>query len=234
MLWSVGYWLTSDTVSKLNPRTWNRVRRKGITRNSWLGYRAIKWSVALLISAVFAVAIWATYTTAYLIELRRPSGVLTAGSDPTPANPCGTMKNGDVVVLYGDNAAVAHRFPHVVLRSLTMGDVISLDRLPDGSIAVLMDIKDSNGKIVVRMDRKGFVVNQSKILEMHRSDRSTLVVTDEDGIETLNIRYLNAGAISIAGAFRYPGRRQSTPFIMPGADNVCAIGADNGADFGIS
>ena len=233
MCWSVGYWLTSDMILRLNPRTWNRVRRRRITRNSWINYRLAKWCVAILITTVFAIAIWATFTTDYLIELHRPSGVLIPASDPTPRNPCGTMTNGDVVILYGDNAAIAHKFPHVLLRSITMGDVISLDRLPDGSIAVLMDIKDSDGKIVVRMDRKGFVVNQNRILEMHRSDRSTLTVTDEDGIETLNIRYLNAGAISIAGAFRYPGQRRATPFTMAGAFNICTTGADNGADFGM-
>lgn len=234
MFWSVGCWLASNTVIRLNPRTWNRVKRRRTKGDAWFNYRFAKWSVAILISAVFAIAIWATYETNYLIELRRLGGILKPASDPTPAICKGLVGKNEVLLIYGShgNGAVVQEFPHVVLRSLSMGDVISLDRLQDGSIAVLMDVKDPDGKVIARLDRNGFIVNANKVLSMDRPDKSTLIVTDEYGMKTLNIRYLNSQAIKIEGAFHYPGETKATPFEMRGAANICTK-AFGSSDFGI-
>jgi hypothetical protein len=142
-VWSLGCWFTSDTAIQLNPRIWSRTKRrlaKGKGRNR---YWLIKYGVGFAIISLFAVALWATYETNYQIELTRMHGVLIPASDPTPSMCRGAGRN-DVVFAFGDhgNGATTNKVPHVLLRSIRLGDVISFDRANDGTIAVIINITD--------------------------------------------------------------------------------------------
>jgi hypothetical protein len=233
LLWSLGSWLTSDFLRERNPHHWGRNRRRSASERDWHALFLWRWIVSLLLAGLFSFCIWATHRLDYQIELLQMNGVLIPARDPTPPNPCGLPPDDDVVFLYSDSAALAHYFPHVILHSITAGPVITLDRLSDGSVVVIMDILDPSGKISVHMDKDGFKVNPHVIMDMHRDDKSTLTVTGEYPGETLNIRYLNRQAIRLNGAFHYPGRKDVVPLRMQGASHICTRGVTTGADLSI-
>jgi hypothetical protein len=99
---------------------------------------------------------------------------------------------------------------------------VQLDRLPDGLLVVLLDVRSANGKIIARMNRDGFVANRNNYMEMKR-DKSSLTIIDEYGQEVLRVRYLNPGAISLRG--NHIG-------LPPGMTNNCFMGSEK-ADFEI-
>ena len=98
-------------------------------------------------------------------------GKLVPGNEPTPANYCPAPQPGDLLLFFGNeeqhNAALVSRFPHVVLRSALRGPMVTLDR--DGNmIAILLDIKSSDGKIIARLNSSGWVVNRNNVLSASR------------------------------------------------------------------
>jgi len=76
--------------------------------------------------------------------------------------------------------------------------VVSLDRSPDGKVTVLLDLKSSDGRLIVRMNSKGFVVNHNNFFEMEK-EKSHLRIVGEDGEEVLNVTYFNQHAIGVSG-----------------------------------
>lgn len=227
-LWSVGYWLTSDVLEARN-KTPTRRQRRGLEPYSRNKFFIFKWGVLGFLAIVFAGSLRLVYDVQLTRELHQLRGKLTPANDTTPPNPCGAdTPQGSVVFLYGDNAALARRFPHTVLGSLTLGPLIALDRSEGGSLIVLMTIRAPDGKIIAQLDEHGYRVNQHNITEMRRPDRSSLILTDEYGAEVINIRYLNPQAVRIDGSFHYPGHADPTPLRFPGASNVCTKGVENG------
>jgi hypothetical protein len=113
-----------------------------------------------------------------------------------------------------------------------LGPVITLDRLSDGSVVVIMDILDPSGKIVVHLGKDGFKVNPNLIMSRQRPDQSTLIVNGEYPGDSFNIRYLNKQAIRLEGTFHYPGTSTAIPLRITGLSHVCTKGADNQGLFG--
>jgi hypothetical protein len=150
-------------------------------------------------------------------------GRLTPASDPTPPNMCAAPAKGEVIIFIGSNGNTAkvHKFPHVVLFLRSLGPVLSVDREKDESIDIIMDVRSTDGKIIARLNRDGFVVNQNNYLEMKRPDEHSLIVVDQYGTEVLNVRYLNRQAIKLTGVVNYPGRGPiNLDFIGP--RNICS------------
>lgn len=92
------------------------------------------------------------------------SGILIPDSLPTPDNYCVRKYPGKFAVLYGDNTAIVDAFPHTVIRS-TIGDLIRLEKLPNGHIAVVMDVRDSTNKVVARLDESGYVIGSRLLIQ---------------------------------------------------------------------
>jgi len=219
MLWSLGYWLTSDTVIQLDPASWSRQRRKKAKGHCWLKYRFAKWMIAILISGIFIGAMWATSQTNYQIELSGLGGILIPAFNPTPGI-CGTLPPLGVVLQYGYNGSVIRSFPHLVVSSRRFGSVLALDRSKEGYIVVKLDIRSSDNKIIAQLGKDGFIVNEHNYLKIKRADKSSLIVVDEYGDEVLNIRYLNPQAIRVDGILRFPGRAPM-PFKQLGMTGIC-------------
>jgi hypothetical protein len=138
------------------------------------------------------------------------NGKLIPGNFPTPANNCGAIPSKAVALFVGTNVTITDIFPHIVLFSLKMGPVLTIDR-SDNSMSILLDIKTRDGKIITRMDRDGYVVNRNEDLQIKRPDKSTLIVIDVYGLEVLKARFLNPRALQLTGAIRYPGSDQPLP-----------------------
>jgi hypothetical protein len=137
------------------------------------------------------------------------NGKLVPANDPIPDTYCRSpLPSNSVLVMIGDesqhNASLVSRFPHTVYAN-EFGPVVSIDRSTDGSIAVLLDIRTSDKKLVARLNRDGFVVNRNNYLEM-KHDKSTLQIIDEYGDEVLYVRYNNGQTISVRGVLHYADR----------------------------
>jgi len=133
------------------------------------------------------------------------NGRLFPASDPIPANPCGDIAQGDVLLLLGNNAMAVNHFPQIILR-VHGRTILSVDRDPDGSMIVMLEIRSADNRIVVRLNRDGFIVNPNNYLEMRRPDRSTLYVTDQEDRQHINARYANPKTFVLNGAVDIPGR----------------------------
>lgn len=85
-------------------------------------------------------------------------------------------------------------------------NVVVVDRLEDGAMAILLDLRSEAGRVVASLDKDAFMVNRNNILEMKRPDRNTLIVVDQSKRQAIKARYLNRQAFSIEGAVFVPGR----------------------------
>jgi hypothetical protein len=128
------------------------------------------------------------------------SGILTPGDAATPANTCKNVPLDAVLIFLGENGNVAWFTgqTHVVIGSNSHGPVLSIERNPSNSIAVIFDLRTPDGKIIARMDSSGYVVNRNNTLEIKKDDHE-LEVIDLFGQEVLDVKYLNRRALSIQG-----------------------------------
>lgn len=237
---SLGSWLTSDFL-KRRSRPPTRRQRRNLDPYNKRKYLAFLSGGVVLLTLLMVLSLYighevrrSTAATQLRKELEGKNGKLIPASDPPSSVCAGSVHGNDILLVFGShgNGAIAKKFPHVILRSESMGDILTLNKLSDESISVRMDIRDTDDKVIARLDDKGFTVNSNKVLGIERPDLSTLIVTDEYGTNTLQIRYANQQTITVRGAFHYPGRREPTALEMIGAANVCTMGADNGgADF---
>ncbi|MBI4572114.1 MAG: hypothetical protein HY713_02360 [candidate division NC10 bacterium] len=132
---------------------------------------------------------------------------------------------GELVVYLGGFAGVAQQFPHTVLNVKGQNRVV-LNRRPDGSLGLSLDVLGQDGRLITRIHNGEFVINQSNFLQMKRADRSSLRVVDQFGLEVLKIRYLNPQAVRIDAVLRYPG---SQPIRFSGSEigaGFCSRGND--------
>jgi hypothetical protein len=157
------------------------------------------------------------------------NGTLVPGNEPTPKNSCGPVPHGSVILVLGNeaqhNASIVGSFPHTVLawRHMSTAPIVSLDRSPTGNIAVMLDLRSADGRIIARMNKDGFVVNRNNYLEMKR-DKSSLKIIDEFGSEVLNVQYLNSEAIAVSG---------QNIGLPSGVSGICIAGLPNVPDFAI-
>jgi hypothetical protein len=128
------------------------------------------------------------------------TGILIPANLPTPENSCVNIAPGAVLVIIGNknNIAWFTHFPHVVVASKSAGNVLSVEKTAGDSIAIVFDLRSADGKIIARMDAKGYVINRNNTLAITKND-SDLTVVDLYGHEVLNVQYLNTHAISIRG-----------------------------------
>jgi hypothetical protein len=147
------------------------------------------------------------------------SGILVPGSSPTPPMFCPEHDPSSFALFLGDNTILTYRFPYRVMSAQSKGPIITLDRRADGSIAVIMDIRDPLGKIVARLDKNGYVIGSR--LSIEKPDRSTLIVVDEYGEKALEIRYINPSSISLDGYISVGGK--TFRLQLPMMHNGCIV-----------
>lgn len=197
LIWSLGYWLTSETLEGRH-EVLHRRRHRGHPAPSRSSYELLKWSGCLLILCVFSGAVYFVYEAGMRKELQSNVGYLFPAHDPVTPDPC---PGPGMRIILGSLSAKAESFPVTVLR---MGGVpvLVMDRKPDGQIAISTDIYDQNHDIVAEIDNNHYDVHSSafKIIRKDRSSLSVFIRRDKE--EVLRIRYLNPESVSIMGAFR--------------------------------
>lgn len=232
-IFSLGAWMTSKTVEKERRPSRHQKRRSGKTR----------WSIkplvgGILITAFLVVACSVISEVRLHKELQRLANRLFPGSDPTPANTCQDASAGAMLFFIGENgnAAIVRKFPYVAIAVISKHDVpecrrpcpvLSIDKKPgDESIYVVMDVRDKDNKVIVQLDSDGFHVNPNNYYKMHRSDRSSLTVTDQENNQVLDVHYVNPQAITVDGVLHVHG--QEVRLARRGLSNSCFAVALNG------
>jgi hypothetical protein len=151
------------------------------------------------------------------------NGQLFPAKDPTPTfTACGAaLKPDQYMVTTGTSAVhVFTKFPHTVLIWKSQTDNIALlriDRVKDGRIRLLAEIRNVAGRIIVEGAQNGFYVNPRAALFARRPDKSSLRVEDEFGKEVLFVRYANRQVIRMHVDFSSLG----LPFPFLDAMSTC-------------
>jgi hypothetical protein len=99
--------------------------------------------------------------------------------------------------------------------------IVTIEMDTHGRIAIDIDVRSKDHKIIARITRNQFVINTNNILSRSRPDRSTLIIYDQDGNEVLNIRYVNPHRIHLLGMFYVYG--QDSPVVI--TENEQIMGA---------
>jgi len=129
---------------------------------------------------------------------RSMSGELIPASDPMPTHNCESLNSDESILIMAGNAYPVRVFPYTVLQVRGRRAIV-LDRSPNGVMTAVLDLRDAQGRIIVRLNNQGYTINRNAILGVRTPDRSTLLVDDEFGNEILNLRVLNTRAVSIRG-----------------------------------
>jgi hypothetical protein len=204
LIWSLGAWLTSKSVRKRNPKTWNRNEKKRNESSAVIKYRAHKWGGCLLIVCLFFVCVDFTRDIQSAKELSDLHGMLLPADDPSPINTCDAY--GDYVgIFFGDTvSSIATKFPHTVF-AVGGKSEFSMNRNRDGGLSITTDIFGRDGKIIVGIENNEFTVNPNNSYRMVRKDKHSLTVYDEFNNVAIDVRYINRHSIKILGTFNYPG-----------------------------
>ena len=203
-IWWMCYWFTSDYLYEKLPQKPRKPHQVPAYLSAKKRFEYVRIGGTFLIALVCSGSTWITRVWEIEHQLKSYQGRLVPASDPTPVNNCGSIPNDSVMLVFGNNATVTKRFPHTVL-SISDVPAIVIDRDSDGALAVVMEVRSRDSRIVVRMEKDRFIVNQNNALEIKRPDRSTLSVTDQEGINVLKARYANTKTIVIDGLVSIPG-----------------------------
>ena len=214
MAWSLGCWLNSDFLNKKNPSRWLRQRKKSATSSDWKTDRSWQSFPVFFIFIVFCASVLITYQFEIQVGLSKLDGRLYPSNEPLPVKGCGKIEDDTLAIFIGKFEALTREFPHTVLK-VKGNNALVLNRSEDGSIALSLDIRDADNKIITQFTDGEFTVNQNNILKMRRKDRSSLQVIDQYGVEVLNVRYFNSQAIWIDAILRYP---KVNPIVLTGSN----------------
>ena len=226
MVWSIGSWLSSDTLEKRRPKQ-RRATKKSpipppITKGDIRRYRIWRFGPVAIIVLVFLCPFILIRNRQAERELTSLGGWIYPANDPTPANPCSESpfmgKPGPFILLLGHLTSGVGQFPRTVL-SINGKSALVVDKRADGAIFVRVDIIDPDGKIIVRLDDSGYTINGNNVLSWKRRDRSSLEVTDQYG-NKISARYINKNTFKLSAVLRYPGAKPLT-ISEPDVNGMC-------------
>jgi hypothetical protein len=143
-------------------------------------------------------------------------GELTPGDEPTPPAPSYTTIGIDGYpipstppvdcfrVMFGDDSGIYIDGPvnnAFLLRGMPF---LRIGMASDGTVILNTEVLDSTGHKIVKIVDNEFQANPEYAFRPRQPDKHSLVVRDSDGVEVLNIKYVNSGTIWISGKFFVP------------------------------
>lgn len=229
LIWSLGYWLTSDFLRKRNPEFWSNKRKKREGTSATRKYHWLQRGASALVFLFFAGFVFLTALIREEKELSSLHGTLIPANDPLPPNPCPRVPENALLIYMGFATSWVTQFPHTIIEVDETPRLV-VDRNQDSSIAISLEILGADGKVIAELNKNEFAVSPHSYFRMERKDRSSLVVFDDFKNEVLNVRYLNPKAIWINAELKYPG---SNPVVFrgPGGGGICT-GASGRAEIG--
>jgi hypothetical protein len=180
------WWLSSDFLATRKKQR-RAVRRDTVrSRQATHSYQKYLWAGLGAIATGTTFVLMFTYAQHQAYELSRNAGLLVPADDQSP-EVCGDLPlpNGVLALYLGTNRLHAPKtgsFSPLVYEGDRM-PLLTLHTDHTGYITLSIDIRSRDGRIVARVDKNRFVVNENNILRMRRPDRSTLIVDDQEGAD---------------------------------------------------
>jgi hypothetical protein len=212
-LWLILLWLFSDFLAhKRAVLSERRIRKHpAMLQKEKSNYRVWQWSISGLLAIISLACLFWVHMVQEQHELESLQGWLLPANDPDPQpDICsGPFTPHQVLKIHlGKFEVFASVFPYTVL-AVNKQKAIIINRDENGRIAVSMEIRDKDSKIVVLFENGHFTVNENNFLKRgtERPDRSTLIVHDQWNNEVLNARYRNKNYLDISALLQYPGAK---------------------------
>ncbi len=205
-IWAIGWWLASDVLEEKKPKL-TRKQKKHNEKVSLATYRAWQWIPTILIVLAFLCSRKLTSRIELARELSLNHGWLVPADDPDPtANPCaGPFTPKNVLKIHlGKIMAYGSGFPYPIL-AVDGKKELFVDRDEKGRVAISLDIRSPDERIIATIEKGKFAVNQNNFLDMEHPDRSTLIVRDQYKKQVLNVRYKNRTNLELSALLQYPG-----------------------------
>lgn len=212
-IWAIIHWnfhqFLENKTAALNNR---KVQRNpGLLKEKLFEYRAWRWGVSTVLVLFTVGCVGAFQLFEERSELESLHGYLVPANDKVRSY-CSTATafplSRVLTIHIGKVEVFATIFPYTVL-AVNNQKAIVLNRDKQGRIAISMEIRDKDGKVVVLFENGRFDVNENNFLKTgaERPDRSTLIVRDQWNNEVLNARYRNENYLEISALMRYPGAK---------------------------
>lgn len=232
----VGLWLTSAFLRRWEPKQVAKASKRkfkkdpvGQAKLARRNYWSLKYGMLAVIFVVLVAVLAWVYNRREEYELSLVYGILIPANDPLIHHSCGQVPQEALLIFLGGITSYTTEFPHTVIEVHGIPRLV-LDRKPDNSVAISVDILDSDGKIIVELDENRFTVNPHNYFKLVRKDRSSLSVFDDYKNEVLTVRYLNERAIWMNGILRYPG---APPIVLRGAGGGGICFGENRVDIAV-
>jgi hypothetical protein len=231
---AIGSWLTSKTLSKnrrvisqLEKKAWQdlkncdaaRIHQRAVDR--YLLQKSIGIGVLVVVTVLFLI--YVRYEQLQF-ELSLLYGKLYPANESSPPVPPNCKQTGDKLAIYAGKMLVLVPFRIMPVNLIHARDqlVLRLDRNADTSLVLSGVIRDATGKVIIQFDGDGFTVNPNNYLKFKRTDRSTLVVVDQLGNETINVKYVNLNTLLLKLHFYFSGQ------LMEFKDGMHPVGESSG------
>jgi hypothetical protein len=213
-VYSVGCWLTSDRLEQKQPRSSVLLLDGTSYVPSARNYRLWQILPSLLIVVFFSGCVYSVHHLQLARELEQSEDWLYPASDPEPTCSSQFPLPDNAIALYlGNSRLVAGKnismWPVLIPQDRRIGvPILVVEQDSRGGVALDIDVRGEDGRIVARISRNFFVLNRNNMLTKQRPDRSTLIVIDQSGNEVLNVRYLNRKSIHLLGTFYVTGQKE--------------------------
>jgi hypothetical protein len=216
LIWTLGYWLTSDTLEKIR-----KVMKQKIVRVGWFSvsrYEMWRWGGCILVMVVFVGSLYFVHGAEFRKILQSYNGYLVPGHESSPPNSCDwlrsvTMPTGvagypkylipsdSLSVLLGPMTAISSQFPAIVI-TIDGAPILTMNKDSDGRVTVTTDIYDENQNVIATLDKNVYLVDSS-VFKLSRENVSDLgVVVRHNKEQVLHVHYFNSRTIAITGVFR--------------------------------
>jgi hypothetical protein len=130
------------------------------------------------------------------------TGLLSPGNEPTPPNPCRDIPARAMLILLGNSGSYGTSFPQTIIK-IGQDRMLTINKVND-RIAVNAKLFSKDGRIIAEIKNNEFFINPNNYFRKERPDEHSLVVYDQEGIEVLNVRFINPRTIKFLGVIRHP------------------------------
>ncbi len=151
---------------------------------------------ALILLSTSSCLYWVYYEQEQQ-ELSLAYGKLYPIDEPVPNDACSEFNEEFLRVFLGPIVGVSVSYPRTIIR-IRKNDILSFEKNSDGSISVSLDIKNSDGKLIVRIRNGEFKVSELYSFDIKRPDRSRLKIFDDKGTAVLDLDFFNPRAMKIS------------------------------------
>lgn len=128
-------------------------------------------------------------------------GTLKPANEATPSNSCGVVPSNSALIFIGnesDRNVGLIMGSDQVFRDDPHKFHIFITHDKQNFLVPIVDLHGEDGKLIVRMNADGYLINRNNVTSVHKTP-SSLIVTDLSGKVALDVDYINKETMRIGG-----------------------------------